>query len=82
MTRNFYKEEQDEKTIQRLIDILDEIEKLEDSFDDENQTKAHKIQKLYEEFGDILFKVQEHEREDCDGSKFKIKTNGVQLLWD
>jgi len=69
----------------RLVEILDEIEELENdtsgNIDDWIQNEE-KINKLYEEYGQILFGIREFEYY-CDGKKdIERKTSAVRILWD
>ncbi len=72
--------------LERLVEILEQIETLEETSDGELlewQMRDQKIKELYQEFGELLYKIREFETYDCEGKvDAKYKTNGIQKLWD
>jgi hypothetical protein len=66
--------------IKVLIDILDMIDELEDSFEEDADKK---IDELYQTFGEKLFSIREFENKDCEGKVIrKYKTTLFRRLWD
>ncbi len=67
----------------RLVEILDEIEYIQEEMPDSMTYKEQedKIQELYQEYGELLYKIREFEKEGYE-HKYEYKTNGIQTLWD
>ena len=72
-------------TITYAIEILDEIERLEDTLEIDEAAKAQKVHHLYETFGELLYKtrITKFVHEDENGTHIQeIKGPNIELLWD
>jgi len=69
--------------LNRLTEILSEIENIEDNSDAPFKEQEQIVQELYQEFGRLLYDIREHNQYGCDGKLVNTtKTNGIQTLWD
>ena len=74
------------KELEDLINILDEIKEIEDDdFEDSEDwiENDKKIDFLYQEFGEKLFKIRTFYNKDCEGKiENEVETNFIRRLWD
>ena len=75
--------ENEEKMLQRLVQILEEIDALADNFEMGYKEQDKKEKALYEEFGELLFKPRDYPKYNCENEvETTVNTNGIQMLWD